>query len=429
VNLTLKPAAGLSGVVIPAADKSITHRAIMISALSEGVSVIDNYLAAGDCVSTLKAFEQMGVRHEIKGGSVAVHGRGLGGLSKPSGIIDAGNSGTTVRLLSGILAAQNFSATITGDASLSKRPMKRIIEPLSLMGASLKAREGTYLPLEIAGNPELKPITYKSPVPSAQVKSCVLLAGLFAKGVTRVIEPVKSRDHSELMLLDAGADIRVNGLEVSVTGPARLKAFNKTVPADISSAAFFMVAGLICGKSSLEIKGVGVNPTRDGILEVLMKMGAKIKLTPVSGALREPVSDLRVESSALEAVNISGGIIPRLVDEIPVLVLAATQARGTTVISGAGELRVKESDRLKTVSSQLNLMGADITEKADGLEIKGPTKLKGAAVESFGDHRVAMTLAIASLIAEGETVISDVDCVNTSFPEFFGILKNISGAA
>ena len=422
----IKPVTGLHGEVTVPADKSITHRAVMIAALAEGESVIGNYLPADDCMRTVSAFESLGVTVKKTDTVLRVFGAGLRGLKAPSGAIDAGNSGTTVRLMSGILAGQDFSTKITGDESLMRRPMKRIIVPLERMGAAITARDGNFLPLEIKGKSRIKPIRYLSPVASAQVKSSILFAGLYAEGTTVVEEPLKSRDHTERMLLAAGADIRTEGCAVSLKGPARLAPQRITVPGDVSSAAFFLVAGSIVPGAALTLLNVGVNPTRDGIIEVLEKMNADLRFLRRFDVSGEPAADIEVRNAKLGAVEVTRELMPRLIDEVPALVLAATQASGTTVISGAGELRVKESDRLKTVSSELGRMGADITETEDGLIIRGPVKLRGAEVESHGDHRVAMTLAVAGLIAEGETVIRNVDCVSTSFPGFMSTLSGVS---
>ncbi|MCK9582425.1 MAG: 3-phosphoshikimate 1-carboxyvinyltransferase [Endomicrobiales bacterium] len=429
----------LSGEISVPADKSITHRAIMFSSIANGVSRIENYLASGDCNATIRAFssmdfsklpcsEGMGVRIIEEGSTLEIHGVGLNGLIVPKTQIDAGNSGTTVRLLSGILAGQNFSSTMVGDASLSKRPMKRIIEPLSEMGAVFSLKENSHLPFTITGSKNLKAINYKSLISSAQVKSCILLAGLYANGVTTFSEPTKSRDHTERMLKARGAKLNVDGNTVSIEKTNELKAMDMVVPGDISSAAFFIVAGLIVPNSKITLKNVGINPTRDGILEILKKMGAKITLQNKRDVCGEPVVDILVESSELKAVEFGGEIIPRLIDEIPILALAATQAKGQTKIYGAQELRVKESDRIKTIASELTKMGADIEETEDGLIINGPTKLKGAKVESYNDHRIAMMLSIASLIADGKTYINDVVCVGTSYAKFRSDLDSIKGA-
>lgn len=397
----------------------------MFSSIAEGESVIENYLTGEDCVNTAKAFQSMGVGMEFCGNTLKIRGAGAKGLKKPAGPIDAGNSGTTVRLISGILAGQDFSAEITGDASLSKRPMKRVIEPLSNMGAKFSAREGNYLPMTITGSNELRPARYNSPVASAQVKSCVLLAGLYAKGDTTVSEPAKSRDHTERMLKAYGADLVVDGLSVTVKGPASLKARKLRVPGDISSAAFFIVAGCLASPKGITLKETGVNPTRDGIIEALKAMGADIELNNVKDVSGEPVADITVRKSALKGADIGGSLIPRLIDELPIIALAATQAEGRTVISGAKELRVKESDRIKTVSEALRKLGAKVEEKEDGMVIKGPSKLAFAEIDSRGDHRLAMMTVVAGLIAGGGAKALNVDCVATSYPDFAGDMKKI----
>lgn len=415
----------LEGIITVPADKSITHRAVMLSSLADGISEIDNYLDSADCISTMNAFKSMGVNIIKEDKRLIIKGAGLRGLKKPQANIDAGNSGTTTRLLSGVLCGQNFSSTVFGDESLSLRPMKRVIEPLRLMGADIKAKDDNYLPMTINSSGKLNSVEYTSKVASAQVKSCVLFAGLYADGITKFTEPEKSRDHTEKMLEAYGADIKVSGLTVSVKKCEKLYAQNIKIPSDISSAAFFMVAGCIVGNSKIIIKEVNINRTRAGIICVLKKMGAKVTIQNIKDVSGEEVADIEVLSSSLKAVNINEEIMPSLIDEIPVIALCATQAEGTTVISGAKELRVKESDRIKTVASQLLKMGADIKETEDGLIIKGKTKLKGAEVDSFKDHRIAMMLSIAALIAEGHTVIKDSDCVNISFANFYEILKSI----
>ena len=415
----------ISGTINVPADKSITHRAIMLSSIATGKSYIKNYLKSDDCLMTMNAFKQMGVNIEQKESSLVISGVGINGLKNPIKEIYAGNSGTTTRLLSGVLAGQNFSSTITGDASLSKRPMKRVIEPLSLMGVDIKAEENNFLPMTILSNGKLKAIDYKSPVASAQVKSCILFAGLYADGTTTVTEPIKSRDHSERMFKTFGADITVDNLSVSIKQCNNLYSQEITVPCDISSAAFFIVAGLIVPNSNIKILNVNINKTRDGILTVLKNMGADIILDNVRDVSGEPVSDIEIRSSKLKSINFGKEIVPSLIDEIPIIVLAATQAEGQTVISDAKELKVKESDRIHSVASQLNKMGADIQETNDGFIINGPTKLKGAIVDSFDDHRIAMMLSIAGLIAEGETEILNNDCVKISFANFYEVLKQL----
>ena len=415
----------LEGTIIVPSDKSITHRAIMLSGLAQGTSYIDNYLNSADCISTVNAFRSMGVKITKEDKRLIINGVGLHGLKNPKQNIDAGNSGTTTRLLSGILAGQKFTSTIVGDESLSLRPMKRIIEPLRQMGVNVFATNDNYLPLTIGPADNLKSIDYTSKVASAQVKSCVLFAGLYAEGITKFTEPEKSRDHTERMLKAYGADIIENGLTVSVGKCDKLNAQNIKVPSDISSAAFFMVAGLIVKNSKIIIKEVNINKTRNGIIEVLKDMGAKIKIGDINFVSGEEVADIEVTSSDLYATKIHGDIMPTLIDEIPIIALCATQAEGTTIISGAKELRVKESDRLKVVASQLLKMGADITETDDGLIIKGKTKLNGNIVDSFKDHRIAMMLSIAGLIAEGQTTIIDSDCVQISFANFYEVLKRV----
>ncbi len=415
----------LNGIITVPADKSITHRAIMLSSLATGKSYINNYLKSDDCLMTMNAFKQMGVNIEQTEKSLTITGAGINGLKNPVKEIYAGNSGTTTRLLSGVLAGQKFSSTITGDASLSKRPMKRVIEPLSLMGANITAKENNFLPMTISPKEPLKSISYTSPVASAQVKSCILFAGLYADGTTTVTEPIKSRDHSERMFKTFGADISVDGLSVSVKKCNGLYAQEVTVPCDISSAAFFIVAGLIVPNSNIKILNVNINKTRDGILTVLKSMGADIVLDNVRTVSGEDVADIEIKTSRLNSTSFGKEIVPSLIDEIPIIVLAATQAEGQTVISGAKELKVKESDRIHSVASQLNKMGADIKETDDGFIINGPTKLKGATVDSFDDHRIAMMLSIAGLTAEGETEILNSDCVKISFANFYEVLKKI----
>lgn len=415
----------LNGIITVPADKSITHRAIMLSSLATGKSYINNYLKSDDCLMTMNAFKQMGVNIEQTEKSLTITGAGINGLKNPVKEIYAGNSGTTTRLLSGVLAGQKFSSTITGDASLSKRPMKRVIEPLSLMGANITAKENNFLPMTISPKENLKAISYTSPVASAQVKSCILFAGLYADGTTTVTEPIKSRDHSERMFKTFGADISVDGLSVSVKKCNGLYAQEVTVPCDISSAAFFIVAGLIVPNSNIKILNVNINKTRDGILTVLKSMGADIVLDNVRTVSGEDVADIEIKTSKLNSTSFGKEIVPSLIDEIPIIVLAATQAEGQTVISGAKELKVKESDRIHSVASQLNKMGADIKETDDGFIINGPTKLKGATVDSFDDHRIAMMLSIAGLTAEGETEILNSDCVKISFANFYEVLKKI----
>jgi 3-phosphoshikimate 1-carboxyvinyltransferase len=428
MEIKLKKTSYVSGVIEVPADKSVTHRAVMLSSLAEGNSIVRNYLPSDDCNKTIEAFRQMGIEIKINNGSLYIKGAGLK-LAKPQNgkyNIYAGNSGTTTRLLSGILAGQNFETVITGDDSLSKRPMRRVILPLSQMGADIKSNDGL-LPLIIKGRNPLKALNYESDKSTAQVKSAVLFAGLYADGVITYKEPVKSRDHSERMLKAFGADVRASSNLVTVYPTERLTAQDITVSGDISSAAFFIAAALIVPDSNLTIRNVGVNPTRDGLIEVLKQMGADITLTNMREISQEPVCDIVVKYSKLKAADIDASLVPRMVDEIPVFALVATQADGVTRISGAKELRVKESDRIEAVTSQFKKLGAQIESLEDGFIINGNSgfNLTGAVVDSFEDHRIAMTLAVASLIAEGETVIRDSHCVDISFPGFYKVLKNI----
>ena len=416
----------LKGTIQMPGDKSISHRAIILGAIAEGKTRIKGFLRGEDCLNTIKIFRQLGIDiEENSPAGIVIKGKGLHGLSKPDSFLDAGNSGTTMRLVSGILAGQNFTSTITGDKSLSARPMKRIIAPLREMGAVIGAREDNFAPLLIKGN-KLKGINYVSKIASAQLKSCLLLAGLYAQGETTVTEPVKSRDHTERMLKYFGIEIKEKGLTVGVKSPARLTGQAITVPGDISSAAFFVIGAILLPDSRITIKNIGLNPTRTGILTVLKQMGAKIIIENERTDGDEPVGDLVVKAGALKGVKITGGLIPFLIDEIPILAVAATQTEGVTEISGARELRVKETDRIKAISSQLALMGARIEEKEDGMIIYGGTRLKGSYLNSFGDHRMAMSLVIAGLLAEGKTTVKNTECISTSLPGFMDILKQIS---
>lgn len=414
----------ISGTITVPTDKSITHRAIMLSCVACGKSVVNNYLKSEDCFMTINAFKQMGVTIEQENNTLTITGVGLTGLKKPIKEIYAGNSGTTTRLILGILAGQNFSSIICGDESLSKRPMKRVIEPLSLMGVNIVSNNNC-LPITINSTGNLKSIDYNSPIASAQVKSCLLFAGMYADKITKFTEPVKSRDHTERMLKSFGADISINNLSVSIKHCNKLYGQKINIPGDISSASFFMVAGLIVPNSNIKILNININKTRDGILEVLKKIGANIVLDNIRKESDEEVCDIEVKTSKLKATNINADIVPRLIDEIPVIALCATQAEGKTIISGAKELKVKESNRLFSTATQLKKLGADITETEDGFIINGPTKLKGCTVDSFDDHRIAMMLSIAGLIADGQTEISNSNCVNISFSNFYEVLKSV----
>lgn len=421
MDITLSKASKIKGVIEVPADKSITHRAVILSSIATGKSVVKNYLPSDDCLRTIEAFKQMGVEIKQEGESLVINGNGLF-LEKTAKEVYAGNSGTTARLLLGILSGQNFESKLTGDESLSKRPMARVIRPLSQMGAKIQAENNT-LPVTITGGNNLTAIDYISDKSSAQVKSAVLFAGMYANGITKYTEPVKSRDHSERMLKAYGADIKVDGNVVSISKTEKLNPQKITVPGDISSAAFFIVAALITPGSNIKIKNIGINPTRDGIIEVLKKMGADITLTNIREVSGEPVCNINVKHSKLNAVDIDAQIIPRMIDEIPIFALAATQAKGITKITGAKELRVKESDRISAIKNEFTKIGAEVEELEDGLIIKGKTNLTGAEVESYNDHRIAMTLAVASLISNGKMTIKNADCVNISFPDFFEVLK------
>ncbi len=424
-QLRIKRAQALKGRITVPGDKSISHRAIMFGAIASGRSVIHNLLAGEDCLNTKKAFQRLGIKFARRGKALIVYGRGLRGLRPAKAPIDCGNSGTTMRLLSGILAGQEFRSVLTGDQYLRRRPMKRIIAPLTLMGAKIKAVKGEFAPLIIDGG-DLQGISYRSPLASAQVKSCVLLAGLYSQGRTSVREPQPSRDHTERMLKYLGARLQTGKLSATVTGGSRLKGKKITVPGDISSAAFFIVAACLVPGSNLTITGVGINPTRNGLIQVLKKMGASIQIKNKRFFGNEPVADLNIKYSRLRGINVRGRIIPNIIDEIPVLTVAAALASGRTVISEARELRVKETDRIRSMASQLGKMGAVIKEKEDGLIIEGIKELKGAKVNSFGDHRTAMSLAIAGMLADGSTTINDTSCINTSFPGFLSLLNKLT---
>jgi len=419
---------GLQGSIPIPGDKSISHRSIMLGALAEGKTVITNFLNSEDCLCTAKAFQNMGI--EIAGlgtDIVVVSGNGLHGLKEPSGILDMGNSGTSTRLMSGILSGQSFYSVMSGDQSLCRRPMSRIIKPLTGMGGRLYARgNNQYLPMTIVGSP-LKGIDYQSPVASAQVKSCLMLAGLYADGVTRITEPALSRDHTERMLTYLGVSFHRDGLTLSIQGTQTLQGKPIRVPGDISSAAFFMAAGVIVKGSEIILENVGLNPTRTGILDAIRSMGGQFEIINEIGKDWEPSGNIRIQFSQLKAAEFGGTLIPRIIDEVPILAVLATQAEGITVIKDAQELKVKETNRIDAVVNELSKMGAQIEGRDDGLVIEGPTLLKGARVQSYGDHRMAMSLAIAGLIAKGETLIEDTECIHTSFPNFMDLLQGLKG--
>ena len=409
----------LKGEITVPGDKSISHRGIMLGALANGTTSITNFLKGADCLSTISCFQKMGIEIEETESEILVHGKGLHGLSAPTEILDAGNSGTTTRLISGILAGQNFSCDLTGDASIQKRPMKRIMTPLSMMGADITSvHNNGCAPLHIKGAP-LKGISYQSPIASAQVKSCVLFAGLYADGKTSVTEPFLSRNHSELMLSSFGASIETCGTTATIEPEPVLTAQKVEVPGDISSAAFFIAAGLLIPGSELLIKNVGINPTRDGILRVCKRMGANLELLNTRTQCGEPVADVLVKHSELNGTVIEGDLIPTLIDELPVIAVMAACANGETIIRNAEELKVKESNRLEIIVHHLNEMGCDITGTEDGMIIRGGKPLHGAVLDSYLDHRIAMSFAVAGLVADGETEITNADCVNISYPGFY----------
>ncbi len=414
-----------SRVQVPG-DKSISHRAALFAALTSGRCYLRNFLMGEDCLRTVAALRQMGVRiEEISPGEFAVDGTG-GVFQAPSDDIDCGNSGTTMRLLSGLLAGQPFRSRLTGDASLSRRPMRRVMEPLSQMGAAFRTEgAGDCPPLVIEGTAALQGISYRLPVASAQVKSAVLLAGLFAAGRTTVIQPLTTRDHTERMLEYFGVPVTIEGEQLSVPGGARPIARDFVVPGDISSAAFWLVAAAAQSGSHLTVPQVGLNPTRTGVLAVLQRMGCALGFEPTDQGPGEPCGDVKIAGGGLRGTVIEGAEIPNVIDELPVLAVAAALAEGTTTIRDASELRVKESDRLAVVAHHLQAMGADLDEKPDGLVIRGGRPLRGARLNSHGDHRIAMAFAVAGLFAQGETVIEDTACVETSYPGFAGQLDQL----
>ena len=396
-------------------DKSISHRAVMLGSLANGVTEISGFLKGADCLSTIDCFRKMGIDIDINGENVTVHGNGLRGLKKPDEMLYTGNSGTTTRLLCGILAGQNFDTSITGDASIQKRPMGRVVKPLSMMGAKI---ENEYCPLYITGT-KLHGIDYKMPVASAQVKTAIILAGLYADGETVIHEIEKSRDHTELMLSAMGADLTVDNLDITVKPTNDLTAVNVDVPGDISSAAFFLVLGAIMPNSQITVTNVGINPTRTGIIDVLKDMGADITLENVHTSAGETVADITVRSSSLKGTTVGGDIIPRLIDELPIIAVAAVFADGQTFIKDAQELKVKETNRIRAVVDEFNKCGINITETDDGMIINGGKSIHGADFKTYGDHRMAMSLTVLAQLADGESTLDDSDCACVSYPTFF----------
>ena len=419
------PARALSGAIQPPGDKSISHRYGMLAAIAEGLSKIENYSSGADCQSTLACMQALGARVEKQKGLVSIEGRGLDGLREPSTLLDAGNSGSTIRMLSGILAAQPFATRIGGDESLSRRPMERIMKPLAEMGANIEARENRFPPLTIRGT-ALHPIEYTLPVASAQVKSCVLLAGLYAHGRTTIHEPIRTRDHTELALREFGADVDVQRKSIAVTGRPRLQARDLRVPGDLSSAAFFLIGALIVAESNLTIQSVGLNPTRSTLLDFLSEMGAAIKILDIQQTGGELIGDVSIKKS-----RIRGGVLEKartaaLIDEIPILAILGAASEDGLIVRDAGELRVKETDRIQTIAENFRRMGLAIEIHPDGFQVPGRQTFRAAELDSFGDHRIAMAFSIAALAADGPCIIEGAEAASVSFPEFFDTLQRVT---
>lgn len=419
----------LKGKLQVPGDKSISHRCVMFGSIANGITEAEGFLNSADCRSTIACFRNMGIPIDVdpSGTKIRVHGKGLHGLSAPDCVLDCGNSGTTTRLISGILAGQPFRSRLTGDASIRKRPMKRIIDPLSRMGASIRSENGTGCAPLVIEPARLHGIEYHSPVASAQVKSCVLLAGLYADGPTTVVEPAPSRNHTELMLKGFGARVSTDICSATVMPDPDLYGIHVNVPGDISSAAYFIAAALLVPGSEVLLPGVGINPTRDGILEVVRAMGGSVERIEETASGGERSADLLVRSGTLHGCRIGGSLIPRLIDELPVIAVLAACADGTTVITDAQELRVKESDRLEAIVTSLKSMGADVEGTKDGMIIRGGSPLKGAVIDSHMDHRIAMAFSVAALVADGDTTIRDAGCVDISYPGFYRDLDRLLG--
>ncbi|MBO0450644.1 3-phosphoshikimate 1-carboxyvinyltransferase [Candidatus Enterococcus murrayae] len=414
---------GLNGELTVPADKSISHRSIMFGAISHGKTTVHNFLRAEDCLSTIALFKALGVTINDDGKEITVEGKGIEHLQAPKDLLDAGNSGTTMRLVLGILAGRPFHSEIAGDASLNRRPMERVMGPLRAMGGDLQGKEGSeFPPIKIDGK-QLSAITYEMPIASAQVKSAILFAALQAEGLTTIIEKEKSRNHTEEMIKQFGGKISVEDKTITVVGGQQLIGQEVTVPGDISSAAFYLIAASLLPESNLCLKHVGMNPTRTGILDVLQEMGANIQEAALDQ--QNQAADLLIKSAALKAVEIGGEIIPRLIDELPVIALAATQANGTTIIRDAQELKVKETNRIDATALELNKLGADIETTDDGMIIHGPTPLHGGIVDSHGDHRIGMMLQIAALLTEEAVELNNPEAINISYPNFFTDLSSI----
>lgn len=419
----IKPVRKISGEITVPGDKSISHRAVMIGSIARGITKVKALAESDDCDCTVAAFKTMGISIRKKNDTTIIEGRGLKGLSKPDSAIHVGNSGTTMRMLPGILAGQDFRVTLTGGESLLKRPMKRIIEPLSRMGVDIRAHDGEYPPLDIRGG-IVRSITYKMPIPSAQVKSAILFAGLYAKGVTSIVEKFKSRDHTERMLEYFGSRLKVKGLKVSIEGQKELAGKILNIPGDISSASFFVAAAIILKGSKIKIKNVSINKTRAGILKILSEMGAKLKVINKKNYF-EPVGDIVAGHSHMRGITIDQAMIPSIIDELPIIFVVAALSKGVTLIKGVGELKVKETDRVASMEENLKKMGAIFRVKGDDVIIEGVDKLRGARLKSFQDHRTCMSMAIAALAADGESVIEGAESVSKSFPSFFETLEHL----
>lgn len=421
--MIIKPVKKMIGEVTVPGDKSISHRAIMMGALARGATRIKGLLDCDDCNYTMAAFKNMGVAMKKVRGSTEIEGRGLHGLMKPKGPINVGDSGTTMRLLAGILAGQRFEVTLTGNEGIQSRPMKRIVEPLSEMGIDINARDGEYPPLVIRGG-EVRSIKYKTPVPSAQVKSAILLAGLYSNGMTTVTEKFKSRDHTERMLKYFGADINIRGMAVSIKGNKELNFRSLEIPGDISSASFFLAGALLLRGSKITLKNISINPTRTGVLKIFSLMGGHIKVVNKKNGF-EPVGDITAEYSKTRGIVIDKEMIPNIIDELPIIFVLASLSKGRTVIKGAGELRVKETDRISSMQDNLKIMGSRFYIKGDDIMIEGVEKLNGSRLKSYNDHRTCMAMSIAALSATGESEIEGVDSVSKSFPGFFASLGKL----
>jgi len=426
MELVIEKINQLKGNISVPGDKSISHRSLILGSIAQGETRIYNFLNSLDCLKTFECMQSLGSEIELgEDNFIKIKGKGLYGLQEPKDMLEVGNSGTTIRLLAGLLSGQNFYSVLNGDHSIRKRPMKRVVQPLRLMGADIWGREdGQLAPLSIKGS-LLNPLQYTLPVASAQVKSALLLAGLYAAGETIIKEPLPTRDHTERMLSIMQADIMMSHQEIIIIGGKFLKGTDLFIPGDISSAAYFIAAASILKDSKIVISQVGVNPTRTSIIKILKSMGAKINILNYQIKSNEPQADLEIEYSELKGISIMPEEVPFLIDELPLIALVATQAQGKTIVSGAKELRVKETDRLKAIVSELKKMGANIKEKEDGFIVVGPSKLQGAACESYHDHRIAMSLAIAALLAEGKTVIKNSECIDISFPGFENTLQKL----